>query len=72
MPQDTNCEMTTKNKSPSKLRWDEYRMSIYISCKRTLELQRKKEDLLVMENQSSLLNENIFRNFDTDTDTDTD
>ena len=39
-------------------------MSIYNSCKQTLELQQKDEDLLVMEDQSSILNETIFRNFD--------
>ena len=53
------------NKSPSRLRRDAYRMSIYNSCKQTLEIEQKSEDLLVLEDQVSLMNETMFKNFDT-------
>ena len=60
-----NCQgklvrMSAKQKSPSRLRRDEYRMSIYNSCKQILELQQKNEDLLMMEDQASSLNETLF------------
>ena len=57
--------MSAKQKSPSRLRRDEYRMSIYNSCKQILELQQKSEDLLMMEDQVSLLNETLFQKLDT-------
>ena len=65
-----NCQgklvrMSAKQKSPSRLRRDEYRMSIYNSCKQILELQQKSEDLLMMEDQVSLLNETLFQKLDT-------
>ena len=57
--------MCCSNKSPSRLRRDAYRMSIYNSCKQTLEIEQKSEDLLVLEDQVSLMNETMFKNFDT-------
>ena len=40
-------------------------MSLYNSCKQFLELEQKSEDLLVAEDQAALLNETIFKNFNT-------
>ena len=57
--------MTAKQKSPSRLRRDEYRMSIYNSCKQILELEQKSEELLIMEDQVSLLNATLFQKLDT-------
>ena len=56
--------MSAKQKSPSRLRRDEYRMSIYNSCKQILELQQKSEELLMMEDQVSLLSETLFQKLD--------
>ena len=56
--------MSSKHKSPSRLRRDQYRLSVYNCCQQILEIERKNETILMLEDQTSMLNETIFKNFD--------
>ena len=56
--------MSVKHKSPSRLRRDQYRMSVLNCCKQILEIEQKNEDLMVQEDQISLMNEAIFKYLD--------
>ena len=53
--------MSLKLKSPSRLRRDQYRMSVYNCCKQILEIERKDEEIMVQQDQISLMNEIHFR-----------
>ena len=56
--------MSYKHKSPSRLRRDQYRLSVYNCCKQILEIERKDEDIMVQQDQISLMNEAIFKYLD--------
>ena len=49
--------MTMKHKSPSRLRRDQYRLSVYNCCKQILEIERKNEDIMVQQDQIALMND---------------
>ena len=53
--------MSIKHKSPSRLRRDQYRMSVYNSCKQILEIERRDEEIMVQQDQISLMNEVHFK-----------
>ena len=48
--------MSFKHKSPSRLRRDQYRLSVYNCCKQILEIEEKDEELMVQQDQISNIN----------------
>ena len=46
-----------KHKSPSRLRRDQYRLSVYNCCKQILEIERKNEEIIVQQDQIALMND---------------
>ena len=49
--------MSMKHKSPSRLRRDQYRLSVYNCCKQILEIERKNDEIIVQQDQIALMND---------------